>query len=199
MAHMPLASMIDRADLDHSMLEGCRLRSMVALYRDVSTDQTLTDFNPCVFDPSDPSGVNPISNPDPEGSTKTLNLPAGTRVLCDLTTASRDAASAPNPSECDPERPFDVYMHYSWGPHKCLGLDVANVLLTAIFKTVVGLPGLRRVDGPRGMLKSVPASIWEGQVGRGEAAEWTGIRMYMTPDQSSFWPVPTTMRVRWDE
>lgn len=33
---------------------------------------------------------------------------------------------------------------------------------------------------------------------RGGGDEWTGLRVYMTPDQSAYSPVPTTMRVRWD-
>jgi linoleate 8R-lipoxygenase/9,12-octadecadienoate 8-hydroperoxide 8R-isomerase/linoleate 8R-lipoxygenase/9,12-octadecadienoate 8-hydroperoxide 8S-isomerase len=73
--------------------------------------------------------------------------------------------------------------------------------LSAVFKKIVGLKNLRRVRGGRGVLKSFPASSWNGQLGgvRNPDAGWTGLRTYMTADQSAFWPIPSTLRVLWDE
>lgn len=73
-----------------------------------------------------------------------------------------------------------------------------------MFKTIVGLKGLRRAPGRRGMMKSMPAKVWTGQVGNvtewdeDEEEELAGLKVYMTADQSSLSPLPSTMRVRWD-
>jgi linoleate 8R-lipoxygenase/9,12-octadecadienoate 8-hydroperoxide 8R-isomerase len=61
--------------------------------------------------------------------------------------------------------------------------------MTATFKTVFGLKGLRRAttswgESP-GELKKIPGP--------------SVVTIYMTPDQSSFFPFSTTMKVVWDE
>ncbi len=180
------------------MLEGCRLRLTVRVYRDLAKDQTITDYPPCIRDDSKQDSRTPIPNYDTKGSTETLTLPAGTRLLLDFTTASHDPAAFPDPEKVKLDRPIDSYMHYGWGRHQCLGLEASRVVLTAMFKSVVGLKGLRRADGPRGQLKSFPVSVWAGQTGRGGPGPWSGLRVYMTPDQSSYWPIPATMKIRWD-
>ncbi|KAK3321688.1 linoleate diol synthase precursor [Apodospora peruviana] len=179
------------------MLEGSRLRGTVALYRELVTDQTITDYAPCQPNPSSPTEPIPVS----DAEVKTFTLKAGSRVFIDLTTASHDPAGFPDPEKVRLDRPLDSYVHYGWGPHQCLGMDVSRVIMTAIFKTVVGRKGLRRAGGARGELKSFPAAVWAGQVGRGDGEhgghEWSGLKAYMTPDERSYWPLPTTMKVRY--
>lgn len=179
------------------MLEGSRLRGAVALYRDLASDQTITDYAPCKPDPKDPTFLNPIpvENPEP----KTFTLKAGTRISVDLTSASHDPAAFPDPETVKLDRPLESYVHYGSGPHRCLGEEMSRVMMTTIFKAVVGLKGLRRVEGPRGQLKNFPASHWNGQVGRVGAHDWSGLRVYMTADQRSYWPIPTTLAVRYDD
>lgn len=63
------------------------------------------------------------------------------------------------------------------------------VAMTAMFKTVFGLKGLRRAttewgESP-GELKTVKGPY--------------GITFYMTEDQRSYYPFPTSMKVVWDE
>ncbi|KAK3377487.1 linoleate diol synthase precursor [Podospora didyma] len=178
------------------MLEGCRLRGTVALYRDVVTDQTLTDYAPCK---ASSNGFRPIPVEKPE--VKTLHLKAGTRLFVDVTTASHDPAAFPDLESVRLDRPLDSYLHYGWGPHQCLGAQMSRVMMTGIFKAVVGRKGLQRVAGPRGELKSFLATVWNGQVGReaGHVAEWSGLRAYMTADQRAYWPIPTTLRVRYED
>lgn len=183
------------------MLEGSRLRSTVALWRDLATAKTITDHDPSAPSPADPSWLNPIPVSDPQP--RTLSLPAGSRILADLVTANHDPEVFPDPETVRLDRPLDSYMHYGWGPHQCLGLEASRVALTQIFKAVVGLKGLRRAPGPRGMIKSFPAAEWRGQVGRdggpdGKGDGWTGLRAYTSADQSQIYPVPSTMRIRWD-
>ena len=185
------------------MLEGCRLRGVVALYRDLPTDQTITDYPTALPNPSDPTSPNPVINADVAGTTKTFTVPAGQRIVLDLVTAGRDPAHFPDPNVVKPDRPLDSYIHFGWGPHACAGLDLSRVAQTALFKAIVGHKELKRAPGGRGTLKSMPVRVWDGQLGIGDkdsvAEEWTGLRVYMTPDQGGIWPVPSTMKVRWTE
>ncbi len=179
------------------MLEGCRLRYTVALYRAVATQQVVNDYNPCVPDPSDPTFLRPMPNPDPQK--KSMTLLAGSAIILDLTTASHDPAAYPDPETVRLDRPVGSYFNWGWGPHQCAGMEAYRAILTATFKVVVGLKGLKRADGPRGQLKSLPASVWGGQVGRNpvDGSEWSGTRTYMTVDQSAYTSIPSTMRIRW--
>jgi hypothetical protein len=177
------------------MLEGCRLRSTVAVYRDLALDQIITDYNI-------PLSASP-SVLDDEQHTTVHNLTTGTRVLLNLSTASHDPTIFPDPETVKLDRPLDSYIHYGWGSHQCIGMEASRAALTAMFKVVVGLKGLRRAPGPRGVIKGIPAKVWNGQVGNemgmkdGED-ELAGLKVYMSADQSSFSPLPSTMRVRWD-
>ena len=68
-------------------------------------------------------------------------------------------------------------------------MDVSIVAMAAMFKVVFGLKGLRRAttswgESP-GELKKIPGP--------------EGMTIYLTPDQSSYFPFPTTMKVVWDE
>jgi hypothetical protein len=173
------------------MLEGSRLRGTVALYRDVATDQSVSECAPCKWNPD--GGME--ADPEPEK----VELKAGSRILLDLTTASHDPAAFPEPAKVNLDRPLESYIHYGFGPHRCLGLEMSRVVLTEIFKGIVRLPGLRRADSPRGEMKSLPPAPWTGQIDRVGDRGWTGLRVYMTPDEKSYWPMPTTMRVRYDQ
>lgn len=182
------------------MLEGCRIRGVSTPSRDLATDQTITDFTPCLRDPERPASQTPIANNNPKP--KTFTLKAGSRVFLDTTSACHESAAFPEPEKVKLDRPLDSYLHYSWGPHQCAGMQASRVMMMAVFKDIVGRKGLRRADGPRGEMKSVPAMIWQGQTGREDSealAAWSGLRAYMSADQSSYWPVPTTMRIRYEQ
>lgn len=182
-------------------LEGVRLRGAVAVFRDLATDQTIDDFSPSVSNPSDQSGLRPLPSTKAGARGTTYNLKAGSRILVDLSAANHDGTVFPDPETVRLDRPVESYIHFGWGPHLCLGKDMSMVGLSAVFKRIVGLKNLRRVRGGRGLLKSFPASSWNGQLGsvRNPDAGWTGLRTYMTADQSAFWPIPSTLRVLWDE
>jgi hypothetical protein len=185
------------------MLEGCRLRGTVAVYRDLATEQTIEDYAPCVPNPLDPTSAAPVTNTNIDATKRIFTVPAGHRVLLDLVTAGRDPAVFPDPEKLDTNRPLDSYMHFGGGPHMCAGLEASRVAQTGLFKTIVGKKNLRRTPGSRGLLKSMPVRIWKGQVPNGAVDEvehvWTGLRVYMTADQSGLWPVPSTMKVMYDE
>lgn len=119
----------------------------------------------------------------PDGE-KSVQLKPGDEILLDLVTASHDASAFPDPEQVRLDRPMDSYIHYGHGPHMCLGYDISKLALTTMLKTVGKLDNLRRAPGNQGSIKKIP--------GPG------GLTAYMTPDQSSFFPFPTTMKVRWD-
>lgn len=96
---------------------------------------------------------------------------------------------------------MDAYIHYGEGPHKCLGMEVSKVAITAMLKTVGRLDNLRRAPGPRGELKKIPRP--------------GGFYIYMKEDESGYFPFPTSkstqhrsvnrvlivdtaMRINWD-
>ncbi|OLN89044.1 Linoleate diol synthase [Colletotrichum chlorophyti] len=190
------------------MLEGCRLRGPVAVYREAATNQVITDYAPALPNPNDPTSRNPVVNPDIDGSKYEVKISKGQRVICNLMTAGRDPSIFEDPNEVRLDRPLESYVHFGLGPHWCAGKEISRVAQTSLFKQIVGLKNLRRSEGGRGQLKNMPAGAWGGQVGlpvegqNGASSRqqpWLGLRAFMTADQSSYWPVPTTMRVQWDE
>jgi linoleate 8R-lipoxygenase/9,12-octadecadienoate 8-hydroperoxide 8R-isomerase len=70
------------------------------------------------------------------------------------------------------------------GPHQCLGYDLCITGLTTMLKTIAKLGGLRRAPGSQGQLKKIVKDA--------------GITAYMTADEKSYFPFPTTMKVQWD-
>jgi len=159
-------------------MEGARLRATVGLYRDYYPANNSTK----------PVNIVDTSSPNPS-PTENVTVPVGGRVLVNLIEASRDPIAFPNPLEVDITRPLDSYLHYGLGSHQCAGMDASMTAMTAMFKTVFGLKGLRRAttswgESP-GELKTLPGPF--------------GLALYMTPDQGSVFTFPTTMKVVWDE
>lgn len=157
-------SRLDTQEADDLLLryfmEGSRIRSTVGLFRNAAIDTSIID------------------------ASKTIPIHKGQTVLLDLITASQDPLAFPEPEKVKLDRDLDSYIHYGWGPHKCLGFGISKLALTTMLKTIGKLENLRRAPGTQGEIKKVP--------GPG------GVTMYMMPDQSSLFPYPTTMKVRWD-
>lgn len=100
----------------------------------------------------------------------------------------------------DPTRPLDKYLYPGLGPHSCLGRDVFLIALTEMFRAVFRKANLRRAPGPQGELKKIAPpqkDISGGGGDDGTGATFSGT--YMTEDWSSVSPLPTSMRVCWDE
>jgi Cytochrome P450 len=157
-------------------LEGARLRATVGLFRDYVPTSGATG---------------PVSIAD---GSSTLTVPPGGRVLVDLIEVSQDPTAFPNPQEVDLKRPLDSYIFYGWGPHQCAGMDASKVAMTAMFKTVFSLPNVKRAQG------SGPGGSWFGP-SQGSLKSLDGpygLTLYMTADQSSIFPFPTTMKIQWD-
>lgn len=119
-----------------------------------------------------------------EVQSKVILLKPGDRVFCNLMAASRDSDRFPEPEKVKLDRPLDAYIHYGAGPHKCLGMDWNGVSLTTMLKCISRLENLRRAPGPSGQTKKV---VQDG-----------GLTAYMLPDESSYSPFPTSLKVQWD-
>ncbi|RFU30727.1 hypothetical protein B7463_g5603, partial [Scytalidium lignicola] len=154
-------------------LEGARLRASVHLYRD--------------YLPSDEAAQNPLTIQDGETS---VSIPVGRRILVNITRASLDPTAFPDPLSVRLDRPMEDYLVYGIGPHQCAGMDASKTSMTTMFKTIFGLKNLRKATSSYGEnpgdLKKI-RGIYPGSV------------MYMTPDQSSYFPFPTSMKLWWDE
>ncbi|KAL1857642.1 hypothetical protein VTK73DRAFT_7992 [Phialemonium thermophilum] len=187
--------------LEKYLMEALRLRGSVATFRNVATDRTIEDYDPVIPDPSDPTGLYPLPNPDAISSKRTLHLKAGQRVLTDFVAAGHDPLQFPEPDKVRLDRPLDKYLTFGWGQHQCLGLDATRAGMTAALKALVGLKNLRRADGPRGKPNSIQTSVWKGQVGstRNPDIGWKGQRTFLQADGTGYWLLPTTMKIRWDE
>ncbi|KAK4194347.1 putative linoleate diol synthase [Triangularia verruculosa] len=163
--------------LTRYMLEGVRLRGSGGTYRELRGDMVVEDF---------------------ETDAVSKSLKAGEMVLIDLVAVSRDAGAFPEPDKVRLDRDLESYLHLDVGSG-LLGAEAGRVILTAVFKAVVRLEGLQRVEGPRGQLNGFPAMpSWSGQVRNelgGSHYEESGLRTYLTADQRAFTPLPSTMRV----
>jgi linoleate 8R-lipoxygenase/9,12-octadecadienoate 8-hydroperoxide 8R-isomerase len=95
-----------------------------------------------------------------------------------------DPVTFPEPDKVKLDRDMNLYAHFGFGPHQCLGLGLCKTALTTMLKVIGRLDNLRRAPGGQGKLKKLS--------GPG------GIAMYMTPDQTAFFPFPTTMKIQWD-
>lgn len=99
----------------------------------------------------------------------------------------------------DPSRPLEKYLYAGLGPHSCLGRDVFFIALTEMFRAVFRKTNLRRTAGPQGELKKIMPQQQGSQTDGGSGSAGTFSGTYMTEDWSSVSPLPTSMRVCWDE
>jgi hypothetical protein len=115
---------------------------------------------------------------------KPVTVPKGHRILVNMVKASRDPVQFPDPLEIRLDRPLDSYIHYGWGPHQCAGLEASKVAIVTMLRAVLRLKNVRPAPGPQGVVKKVPAEF--------------GYTTYLTQDWGAVYPIPTTMKIRWD-
>ncbi len=89
----------------------------------------------------------------------------GTRVLVAMQSGMMDSKKYKDPTKFDITRPLGDYMHVSIDYHRCLGDDVALVMVPEIIKQVlINLPGLRLQMAPdkEGKMVAVPPNDPKG-------------------------------------
>ncbi|KAJ5908809.1 Psi-producing oxygenase A [Penicillium taxi] len=141
-------------------MEGVRIRSSVALPREVAKPTVIEDNG------------------------KRVSLEVGQQVLVNLVGASHDASAFPDPEKVRLDRDLGSYIHFGFGPHQCLGMEVCQIALPTMLRIVGQLENLRRAPGSQGQLKKQTGSA--------------GLTMYMNAEQSVLSPYPLTMKIQWD-
>ncbi|KAJ5720751.1 Psi-producing oxygenase A [Penicillium malachiteum] len=116
-------------------MEGARIRSTVALPREVAKPTVVED-----------NGVN-------------VTLKAGQEIVCNLVAAGQDAKAFPDPETVRLDRDMSKYIHFGSGPHQCLGLELCETALPTMLRVVGQLKNLRRTPGPQGEVKKIPGSF----------------------------------------
>lgn len=148
--------------LMHYFLEGSRLNGETGVSRSVAESTSVDDGE------------------------DTIKFNKGDKVFINLKSASHDPLVFPDPEKLDLTRPVDSYIHLGSGPHKCLGLPMARVALTTVFKEIVKLENLRPAPGPQGKLQKVlrPFGSDDG------LPEKVHYHAYMNEKHTEFFPLP---------
>lgn len=158
-------------------MEGARIRSSVALPREVAKPTVIEDNGEKVILKTGQQIYCNLVCPHFTHCNTSFNLPP-------QVAASHDPQVWPEPEKVRLDRDLSQYIHFGFGPHQCLGLGVCQVALPTMLRVIGKLENLRRAPGPQGQLKKIKAM--------------GGITMYMDAEEGSFSPYPSTMKVRWD-
>ncbi|CCU79145.1 unnamed protein product [Blumeria hordei] len=185
LADIQACSLVDSAESDERIfryfMEGARISTILGI--------------DCYYQPSNETTDSPVID---NGKFK-INILPGQRVSLNLHAIYRDPKIFSDPQEVNLNRPLESYFDHGFGPHQYVGHDlnhVARVAMTAMFKTIFGLKGLQRLRGG-----GVDGTWYRGGESQGmlkKAQISPGRFAYMTPDQSSFCPFPTTMKIQWN-
>ncbi|WP_337177224.1 cytochrome P450 [Paludisphaera sp.] len=92
------------------------------------------------------------------GTERATKIPAGTIVFACTASAMFDEAAFPEPDRFDADRPSDLYLHFGYGHHLCLGNLIGGEIIPEVIKRIITRPGIRllpgeegRVDAPGGL------------------------------------------------
>jgi cytochrome P450 len=97
------------------------------------------------------------------GTKRARTVPAGTKVIAPPLAAMFDPEEFTAPSDFNPSRPLEQYVHFGHGPRQCFGKYIAETTLIEIVRSLLVLPDLSRADGPKGRV------AYEGPVAAGLA------------------------------
>ena len=63
-------------------------------------------------------------------------LPAGSRAIAFYGAANRDPRKFANPSQFDVMHGASEQIAFGWGPHACVGMNLARLEMSAIFRAL---------------------------------------------------------------
>lgn len=86
-----------------------------------------------------------------KGTPRARLVPAGTRVIAPPLAAMFDSEAFPNPSAFN-ERPIESYFHFGFGPRRCFGKYIADIVMLEIVRALARLPDLARAPGSAGQV-----------------------------------------------
>jgi cytochrome P450 len=86
------------------------------------------------------------------GTPRAVTVPKDGTVLAALGSAMMDGRRVPDPTQFDPNRTPDEYVHFGLGHHQCFGMHMNQALLPLMLKALLQRPNLRRAPGARGKL-----------------------------------------------
>lgn len=85
------------------------------------------------------------------GTPRARLVPAGTRVIAPPLAAMFDADAFPDPSAFR-ERPIESYFHFGFGPRRCFGKYIADIVMLEVVHALMRLQGLARAEGSAGQV-----------------------------------------------
>lgn len=87
-----------------------------------------------------------------EGTLRARKVAKGMMVLASNLSAMFDPAVVDAPSEFRSDRPWDIYMLWGYGLHRCFGDAINRAAIPALLKPLLARPGLRRAAGAAGRI-----------------------------------------------
>jgi len=86
------------------------------------------------------------------GTPRQALIPAGSEVFAMTLGGMMDPEVFPHPEEFRTDRPYESYIIFGYGQHRCFGEPINRVQVPALLKSVVALKGLRRAPGEEGQI-----------------------------------------------
>jgi cytochrome P450 len=87
------------------------------------------------------------------GTSREALIAQGSLVVLGTESAMFDEDRFPDPSVFRLDRPAENYIHFGHGLHACFGSHMARILIPAVAKQLLRMPGLRRADGGDGRIR----------------------------------------------
>lgn len=86
------------------------------------------------------------------GRLRARRIAAGTMVLGSNLSAMFDPLAVPMPTQFRTDRPWQTYMLWGYGLHRCFGAHLNRVTIPGVLKPLLARDRLRRADGPAGRI-----------------------------------------------
>jgi cytochrome P450 len=85
------------------------------------------------------------------GTKRARLVPAGTSVIAPPLAAMFDADAFPDPYAFR-ERPIESYFHFGFGPRRCFGKYIADIVMLEVVRALTRLPDMKRAAGSAGQV-----------------------------------------------